>query len=370
MSPTANVGWSSAVNVLCVRLDNLGDVLMTTPALRALKDAVPGRRITLLTSRSGAQAAPFVSDIDEVLAFDAPWVKHVTAPPPAGCLELCERLRARKFDAAVIFTVYSQNPLPAAMQCYLAGIPLRLAHCRENPYHLLTDWVKETEPMQRIRHEVRRQLDLVAAVGADPRDAGMQFTVPRHAQRSIGRMLAEADVEDSVPLIVVHPGASAPSRRYPAEKFAEVVRTLGDARGCRLAVTGCTEERDLAQEICSSAAEKLRPVDLAGRLSLAELGALISRADLLISNNTGPVHIASAVGTPVVDLYALTNPQHTPWKVPNRVLFHEVTCKYCYSSQCINGHHDCLRGVHPREVVQAAIELLDERRAPARAANG
>src|SRR3954466_14518631 len=114
--------WRSARNVLCVRLDNLGDVLMTTPALRALKAAGEGRRITLLTSHSGGQAAPFIPGVDEVLTFDAPWVKHASTPPPAATLEMCELLRARKFDAAVIFTVYSQNPLPAAMVCYLAGI--------------------------------------------------------------------------------------------------------------------------------------------------------------------------------------------------------------------------------------------------------
>ena len=82
---------------------------------------------------------------------------------------------------------------------------------------------------------------------------------------------------------------------------------------------------------------------------------------LLISNNTGPVHIAAAVGTPVVDLYALTNPQHTPWRVPNRVLFNDVPCKYCYRSICPMGHHACLRGVDADTVIDAALELWEER---------
>jgi len=362
--------WRSARNVLCVRLDNLGDVLMTTPAMRALKATGDGRRITLLTSRSGGQAAPFIPGVDEVLTFDAPWVKHASTPPPAATLEMCETLRAGKFDAAVIFTVYSQNPLPAAMVCYLAGIPLRLAHCRENPYHLLTDWVKETEPAVRIRHEVQRQLDLVATVGAGARDVRMEFNVPPQAAQSVSHKLSAAKVDARVPLIVMHPGASAPSRRYPAEQFAAVAQQLGDARDCRLAITGEANERELTQTICTSVADKSRPVDFAGRLDLGELAALISRADLLISNNTGPVHIAAAVGTPVVDLYALTNPQHTPWRVPNRVLYRDVPCKYCYSSTCSNNHHDCLRGVPPAEVVAAAVELLDEQALQPRVING
>jgi ADP-heptose:LPS heptosyltransferase len=105
---------------------------------------------------------------------------------------------------------------------------------------------------------------------------------------------------------------------------------------------------------------------LQGRLRLAELAALLARAPLLIANNTGPVHVAAAVGTPAVDLYALTNPQHTPWGVPSRVLFHDVPCKFCYKSVCPQGHHDCLRLVPPEAVVAAARELLGEGGAPRR----
>jgi ADP-heptose:LPS heptosyltransferase len=100
-----------------------------------------------------------------------------------------------------------------------------------------------------------------------------------------------------------------------------------------------------------------------GVLDVPALAAVLARASLLISNNTGTVHVAAAVGTPVVDLYALTNPQHTPWQVPHRVLFHDVPCKYCYKSICPEGHHHCLRLVEPDEVLQAVAELLD--RAPA-----
>jgi ADP-heptose:LPS heptosyltransferase len=96
-------------------------------------------------------------------------------------------------------------------------------------------------------------------------------------------------------------------------------------------------------------------------LDLGELAALLARAPVLVSNNTGPVHVAAAVGTPVVDLYALTNPQHTPWAVPHRVLFHDVPCKYCYESVCPAGHHDCLARVEPNAVVTATLDLLGQR---------
>src|SRR5690349_5233991 len=135
---TTPTDWDRAEEVLAVRLDALGDVLMTTPALRALKESRPGRRVTLLTSPGGAAVAALVAEIDGVIVYEAPWVK--ATPPRADArpeFALIERLRRSRFDAAVIFTVYSQNPLPAAFLCLLAGIPRRLAHCRENPYQVL-----------------------------------------------------------------------------------------------------------------------------------------------------------------------------------------------------------------------------------------
>jgi ADP-heptose:LPS heptosyltransferase len=103
-----------------------------------------------------------------------------------------------------------------------------------------------------------------------------------------------------------------------------------------------------------------RSIDLAGQLGLGELAAVIEGARLLLSNNTGPAHIAAATGTPVVVLYALTNPQHTPWRVSARVLNHDVPCRHCLKSVCPQGHHDCLQKVGPEQVVDAAMSLLRE----------
>ena len=185
MSPDPADRWPHARRLLCVRLDQLGDVLMTTPAIRALKQSGPDRTVTLLTSSAGAGIARMVPEVDDVLVYDPPWMK--ATPPrddPAPDFAAIEQIRAGSFDAAVIFTVYSQNPLPAAMVCYLAGIPARLAHCRENPYQLLTDWVRETEPESGIRHEVRRQLDLAASVGARTPDDRLSLRPPADAIRT------------------------------------------------------------------------------------------------------------------------------------------------------------------------------------------
>jgi lipopolysaccharide heptosyltransferase II len=357
MSPDPIEPWRPARRVLCVRLDQLGDVLMTTPAIRALKESASGRRITLLTSSGGAAVARLVPEVDEVLVYDSPWMK-ATAPrrDTRPDFEMIERVRAASFDAAAIFTVYSQNPLPAAVLCYLAGIPLRLAHCRENPYQLLTSWVPETEPESGVRHEVRRQLDLVESVGARTANDRLSLRPTDEALRHVDAMLDRLRLGPDRRWAVIHPGASAPSRRYPPEGFAAAARQLVREDGCRVVFTGGPAEVDLVESIRDAMDA---PSDsLAGRLDLAELAALIAVAPLLIVNDTGPAHIAAAVGTPVVDLYALTNLQHTPWGVPSRVLYHDVPCKPCYKSVCPLGHHDCLRLVPPESVVEAARDLL------------
>ena len=351
--------WNGAENILCIRLDSIGDVLMTTPAIRAIKESLPGRRITLFTSPAGVEVASLVPEINDVIVYDAPWMK-ATAPRTNSQpeLEMVEKLRGLGFDAAVIFTVFSQNPLPPAFLCYLADIPLRLAHCHENPYQLLTNWVLDPEPSCGIRHEVRRQLDLVATIGCQIKNERMSLRVPEDAHHRVLHLLGELGIDLKRPWVVIHPGATATSRRYPPEGFAEVARRLVLDANFQVIFTGSKSEQVLVEGI--QAGMSTQSHALVGCLNLAELAALIKLAPLLISNNTGPVHMAAALGTPVVDLYALTNPQHTPWGVPHRVLFHDVPCKFCYKSICPEGHYHCLSLLTPDEIFRAACELFSE----------
>jgi lipopolysaccharide heptosyltransferase II len=270
---------------------------------------------------------------------------------------MIQNLRARRFDAAIVFTVFSQSALPAAMMCFLADIPLRLAHARENPYQLLSDWVSDPEPASGIRHEVERQLALVAHAGFRPSGTRLVLEVPKLARQRAQTLVRDLGFTEAR-WIIIHPGATAASRRYPPASFAAAGRALVE-RGFRFVVTGSADESAIVAEVCSGIGAPA--VDLAGALDLATLAAMIEAAPLLITNNSGPAHIASAVGTPVVDLYALTNPQHTPWGVPSRVLSRDVPCRNCFKSVCPYGHNDCLRRIPPGDVVEAALDLLGER---------
>jgi ADP-heptose:LPS heptosyltransferase len=383
--------WQAARRILCVRLDSLGDVLMCTPAMRALRTALPGRALTLLGAPAGAAALPFIPELDDAIVWAAPWMKATAPQPPGAALALVEALAARTFDAAVIFTSYTQSALPAALLCHLAGIPLRLAHCRENPYGLLSDWVPDPEPARPVRHEVVRQLALVghvgrdrgadgyghghgrgradtgAGTGADTGTAGwhagrgnaatgLSFALRPADVAAVRRLLRDGGIDADAPWLLLHPGASAASRRYPPDQWAQVLQLLARDVGLPMVLTGSDDEAALVAAI--RAAAGVATVSLAGRLALGELGAALHLATVALTNNTGPAHIAAAVGTPVVDLYALTNPQHTPWNVRSRVLFHDVPCRFCFKSVCHAGHHACLAGVAPARVAAAVSSLL------------
>jgi lipopolysaccharide heptosyltransferase II len=354
--------WFGVRNVLAVRLDAMGDVLMTTPALRAIRQSVPAARLTLLTSRGAADVARCIPEVDATIAEDVVWMK--AAAPRGDALaetNLIDTLRDGRFDAAVIFTVHSQDPLPAALLCHLAGIPLRLAHCRDNPYQLLTDWVRDPEGTEPIRHEVQRQLDLVATVGYRTDDTHLSFRVPPDASRRVRALLATLNIDAMRPWAVIHPGATAESRRYPADRFASAAAQLAREHGWRFVITGGASEEPLVESVVRGIGASA--VGLAGVLSVAELGALIAIAPLLVTNNTGPAHVAAALGTPVVDVYALTNLQHTPWRVAHRLVTHDVPCRGCRKSVCPLGHNACLSGVEPPEVAAAALDLAAHARA-------
>lgn len=351
-----SASWEQARNILCIRLDYLGDVLMCTPAIRAIRQSGAGRRITLLTSASGVAATPFIPEVDAVIDYAAPWLKS-SAPHDAGIdLDMVRTLKERRFDAAVIFTTYSQSALPAAMLCYLAGIPLRVAHCRENPYQMLTDWIPESEPETQVRHEVQRQLDLVARIGCRTGDERLSFRVPDSDAAWAFRRLAALKIGLREPWVLMHPGATAASRRYPPGHWATLTRKLTCELGYPVVFTGSAGEAELINEIRASSGGF--SFSLAGELDLGKLGAMISCAPVVVSNNTGPAHIAAALGTPIVVLYALTNPQHTPWQVRCRVLYRDVPCRFCYKSACPQQHHDCLTKVDPLQVSEAVQELM------------
>jgi ADP-heptose:LPS heptosyltransferase len=351
--PERLAAWAGARRLLAVRVDSLAGVLMTTPALAAAREAAPHLHITLLGSGTAREMAPHLPVVDDVITASVPWVRQEGGCKPwQDDAVLLDRLSEGRFDAAVIFTLCTQSALPAALLCRLAGIPLRLAQCRDDPYGLLTDWVEERDlDLARVRHEVRRQLDLVAHVGWTTPDERLRFTVRDEDTARIDALLGQCGQ-----LVVVHVGAGTRYGRYPPERFGAVAEAIARETGARIVFTGSASEAALADlALC---AMTIPARSLAGGLSLGEFAALLARASLLVSNDSGPVHLAAAVGTPVVDLGAATYAQHAPWRVRSRVLRHDVPCSHCFRSHCPLGHRDCLLWIPAHAVRDAALELL------------
>jgi ADP-heptose:LPS heptosyltransferase len=310
------MSWKDCKNILCIRPDNMGDLIMSAPAIRALKKTF-GARITILTSSMAKGIIKHIPEIDDAIIFDLPWVKTAEAPDTNSFNEVLEAIKDRNFDAAVIFTVFSQNPLPTAMLTYLAGIPRVLGYCRENPYHLLTNWVPDKEPYDYIKHQVRRDLDLVASIGAVTDDEDLQLIVDENLWGVVTVKLSDICVDLNKPWLILHSGVSEKKRQYPIELWAEAGRKL-IGEGYQLLLTGSSTEKNLTDELQYKIGSG--SFSIAGSFKLDEFICLVKHAPLLISVNTGTTHIAAAVGTKVAVLYAQTNPQHTPWNVPNRVL--------------------------------------------------
>lgn len=303
-------------NVLCIRADNMGDVIMSSPAMRALKETF-GSRITLLTSKAGAVIVPYLACVDRLITADLPWVKP-TGGQGYNLSVLAGEIASMHFDAVVIFTVYSQSALPAAMLAYMAGIPVRVAYARENPYELLTTWLPDNEPYGHIAHQVGRDLGLVKAMGATVADNRLVLTQHPSSAIEWRAKMAAISMETDLPYIVLHPGVSEEKRRYPQSLWIETGRLLAATYGLPLLVSGAAAEKADADAI----AQGIGPaaISVAGLFPLGEFIALISGATCVVSVNTGTIHIAAAMQTPAVVLYAQTNPQHTPWKSPHQML--------------------------------------------------
>lgn len=295
----------------------MGDVIMSAPAIRALKNSFYAR-ITLLTSKMGSLIAPHLPEIDDVIVADLPWVKTIGLPSVGEFFVLAEQLKSEKFDLAVIFTVYSQSALPAAMLCFLAGIPRRLAYCRENPYHLLTDWVPDKEPYSFILHQVERDMELVQTIGARSVDDRLRVIYSQAAKRTAIQKALSCGIDVQKPWVLLHPGVSEQKREYPVSCWIAAGSLLQRKLGFQLVISGSGKDVPLAEEIRNSL--YLPAWSLAGRLSIDEFIAFISLSSLVISVNTATAHIATALNRPLVVLYARTNPQHTPWKGHSEVL--------------------------------------------------
>lgn len=340
--------------VLAVRLDSAGDVLLMGPALRAV--AAGAARLDLLCSPVGRAAAELLPGVDRVLTYDAPWAGF--DPPTVTDSDvpaLLAILRAGAYDQALIFTSYHQSPLPMALLAHLAGIGQVSAASEDYPGSLLQlRWRRRVTGDDHGTggpHEVKAALALAAAAGFPlPSDDDGRLRI-----RPVG---PRADVAlPPAPYVVLHPGAAVPSRAIGPVSGAAYAAALADG-GWAVVVTGGAEEVALARAVTPAGGRCL-----AGELSLAELAVVLAGAHAVVVGNTGPMHLAAAVGTAVVCLFAPVVPvqRWAPWGVPHVILGDQgAPCAGSRVRECRTDPQGCLARVRPAEVV-AAVEHLVHR---------
>jgi ADP-heptose:LPS heptosyltransferase len=330
--------------VLVARLDNAGDVLLAGPAVRAVAAHV--EKVVMLTGPHGTAAAELLPGVDQIIEWCAPWIDPDPAPVTAEHVAaLHEAVRAQVPDAAVLLTSFHQSPLPLALLLRLAGVGWIGAISEDYPGSLLD-----------LRHhvdgdppEAQRALDLVHAAGypLPPEDDG---------RLAVRRPLPDVEALTGGPgYVVLHPGASVPAREWPARHCTQAVHALATT-GHRVVVTGSAREQHLTALVAGDVG-----IDLGGRTDLRTLAAVLDGACVVVAGNTGPAHLAAAVGTPVVSLFAPVVPaaRWAPYGVPMVLLGdQDAPCRSTRARHCPVPGHPCLSGVDPTDVVAAVSSLM------------
>jgi len=333
-------------NILVVNVNWHGDVIFSTPVFKALKDFYPGAKISCL-------AVPRVHDvlamnplIDEIIALDekkehwCPWNK----------LGLVFHLRKKKFDAAFLL----HRSLSRAMIVALAGIPQRVGYDEKGRGFLLT---KRIAPPKKWLHRADHYLNVIESAGIPVKERGYTLSVPESAQRDVDVLLREQGIAGNDFLVIVNTGGNWDLKRWPKEKFALLMRQLKERYNAKVIIPGAPGDLNLAREI--AALSKSDPVILAGRTTWRQLAALMERAQLVISADSGPMHLASAVGTDVIGLFGPTRPEVTGPRGKGKIfiLQNDVGCNRapCYNLACPD--NVCMQSITVDEVINRVEQI-------------
>lgn len=338
-----------------VRLDSLGDVLICGPAVRAV--AAGADRVVMLVSPQGAEAARLLPGVDDIVVWSCPWIAgNPPAVDSADIADVVARLRAIGADEALILGSFHQSPLPTALLLRLAGIARIVASSIDYPGALLD--VRLPDPPD--GPEPQRMLEIARGAGFElPPGDDCRLRIRRAGDQGADRagLAARETGLPEGPFVVLHPGAAAASRTPSPAWWCAAAAAIA-AVGRAIVVTGGPGETAL----CSAVAQAAGPsaLDLSGVLDLAGLARVLSAAEAVVVGNTGPAHLAAAVGTPVVSLFAPVVPalRWAPYGVEAAVLGDQgAACRATRRTVCPVPGHPCLDGIAPAAVLQSLDRL-------------
>ncbi|MCX5697415.1 MAG: lipopolysaccharide heptosyltransferase II [Candidatus Omnitrophica bacterium] len=336
--------------ILIVRTDRIGDVVLSTPVIKAVRERYPSAYIAMMVSPYTKEIVEGNPYLDEVIIYDKD-TKHKSW---RRTLEFARNLKKKRFDLALILHPTNRVHLVT----FLAGIKRRIGYDRKLGF-LLTDRIPHTKQSGQ-KHELEYNFDLLKVLGITPADKNIFVPIKSEAIQAVDELLRREGIKEKDALLAINPGASCPSKIWPAQRFAEVADRLAQGYGFKVLVVAGPKERPLAQDLITNMREKA--IDLAGRLSLSQLAALLSRCSLFISNDSGPVHIGSAVGVPVISIFGrdqkgLSPKRWGPVGKRDRFLHKPVGCIECLAHNCVR-EFKCMQAISTQDVLNVAEEIL------------
>jgi heptosyltransferase-2 len=328
----------------------IGDVVMTLPAVASVRNSFPRARISVLAKPWVAEVYRLSPDVDEVIPFEEPG-RHAGV---AGKLRLAGDLRGCGFDCAILL----QNAIEAAIIALLAGIPIRAGYNSDARGLLLTHSVRRTKAVRRV-HQTDYYVEMVRALGCAPADRNVRLRPGKDYGEIAEKLFARFGLDAARPRIGIAPGAAyGPAKMWFPERFASVADRLIDGTGAQGLLFGSAGDRESTAAVQKNARHPL--IDIAGETDLKEAIALISRCDLFLSNDSGLMHVAGALGVPTVAIFGSTDPAATSPAGERSVVIHRaVECGPCLKPVCPTDFR-CMEMIGVEEVYDAARKLLKD----------
>jgi len=336
--------------ILLVRTDRIGDVLLSTPVIKALRDAYPCAYIAMMVrpyARDIIEGNPY---LDEVIIYD----KDIRHKSWLSSIKFILYLRKKKFDLAIVLHPTNR----AHLISFFTGIPRRIGYDRKLGF-LLTDRIPHTKQLGQ-KHELEYSLDLVRYLDIHPQDKNPFMPIKSDSERWVDELFKQERIDKSDRLLAIHPGASCLSKIWPLERFSEVADRLIENYGFKVLLIAGPKDMTKANIVVKNMHHQA--INLAGKLSVSQLASVLKKCQLFISNDSGPVHIASSVGTPVVSIFGrnqegLSPVRWGPVGKRDRILHKEVGCVECLAHNCIKDFA-CLKAITIDEVLNTADSIL------------
>lgn len=330
-------------NVLAIKLRYLGDVLLATPTLQALKLAYPAARLTVLVNRGTEDILRGNPHVDEILPLDRGSILQQS--------RFILDIRSRRFDTVIDLTDGDR----AAFLTWISGAGVRIGFNAEQRWtgRCYTTVVTGGAGV----HRIERDLAALAPLGIEPRDRIPRIWLGPEDDARVDQLAAQLGIASDRSWVVIQPGARYWFKAWPPERFAEVADRLNDRFGCQVLVTGSPQEAALTQAVVDHA--KSRLLNIAGRSDVRTLAALLKRSSLFVGNDTGAMHIAAAVGAPVVGLFGPSNPvEWGPRGSLAETIYKGLDCRICFHPTCRRGEDNCMKLITVEEVMNAAARQI------------